>query len=352
MRLEAGQPSVGAPPAALEHARAVLARDPRQGYTEALGMTALRQRIAEYYDSRYGIRIGADRVAVTIGSSGGFLLALTAAFNPGDRVALAAPGYPAYRNYLKALGLVPVEIETDETTNFQPTVAHLEALDQGVEGVIVCSPSNPCGTMIAPDEMNALVRWCEARGVRIFSDEVYHGIAYEEPAQSVLRFSDRMVALNSFSKYFAMTGWRLGWLVLPADLTARVKALAENLFVSPPTLSQHVALKIFDHLDVLDGYVAGYRRNRDRLRAGLARAGIARIAPAQGAFYLYADIGHLTDDSESFCARLLDEAGVAITPGIDFDTRRGRQTVRLSYAGPEGDIAQACQRLEEWIGRQ
>lgn len=350
MRLEAGQPSVGAPLPALDYAREVIARDPRQGYTEALGMPQLRHRIAEYYKTRYGLDIDPARVAVTIGSSGGFLLAFLAAFNPGDRVAMAAPGYPAYRNYLKTMGLEPVEIETGPDTDYQPTVAHLEALEQPVDGIILCSPSNPCGTMISPENLSALARWCGANGVRIVSDEVYHGITYEEPAETIQRFSDRMITLNSFSKYFAMTGWRLGWLVLPGDLAPRVKALAENLFVSPPTLSQHVAMKIFDHTDILDGYVATYRRNRDILRAGLEKAGIEKFSQARGAFYFYADIGHLTNDSESFCARLLDEAKVSMTPGLDFDTRRGGRTVRMSYAGPTADIEEACARIQRWLG--
>lgn len=349
MRLEAGQPSVGAPQPALDYAREMIARDPRQGYTEALGMTPLRRRIADYYGTRYGIDLDPARVAVTFGSSGGFLLAFLAAFNPGDRVAMASPGYPAYRNYLQAMGLTPVEIETQPEDGFQPTVADLESLDAPVEGLILCSPSNPCGTLIAPDSLKALAAWCEQKGVRIFSDEVYHGITYEQPAQTLLRHTDKMVVLNSFSKYFAMTGWRLGWLVLPEDLTARVKALAENLFVSPPTLSQHVAMKIFDHTDVLDSYVAGYRRNRDTLRAGLEKAGITRLSQAQGAFYIYADIGHLTNDSEAFCARLLDEAGVSITPGVDFDTGRGCRTARLCYAGPSAAIEEACARLQKWL---
>lgn len=350
MRLEAGQPSVGAPLPALDYAREIIAKDPRQGYTAALGMPELRRKIAEYYDARYGLRVDPARVAVTFGSSGGFLLAFLAAFDSGDRVAMAAPGYPAYRNYLKAMGLEPVEIETGPESDFQPTVAHLERLEKPIDGLILCSPSNPCGTMIAPESLREIAKWCEARGVRIFSDEVYHGITYEDRAETLLRFTDKMVVLNSFSKYFAMTGWRLGWLVLPEDLAPKVKALAENLFVSPPTISQHVAMKIFDHTDTLDGYVAGYRRNRDILREGLEKAGIVKLSRAQGAFYFYADIGHLTNDSETFCARMLDEAKVSATPGTDFDTARGSRTMRLCYAGKTEDVEEACRRLRKWLG--
>ncbi|HRC25800.1 MAG TPA: aminotransferase class I/II-fold pyridoxal phosphate-dependent enzyme [Alphaproteobacteria bacterium] len=351
MRLEAGQPSVGAPEAALDYGRERITRDPRQGYTEALGTGSLRAKIAEFYGTRYGLSVDPARVAVTVGSSGGFLLAFLSAFDVGDRVVMAAPGYPAYRNYLKALGLQAVEIETGPETNYQPTPERLDrAIAEGgrIDGLILCSPSNPCGTMISPQDLKALCAWCEANEVRLISDEVYHGITYEDPAETVLRFTDGAIVLNSFSKYFAMTGWRLGWLVLPEDLCAPVKALAENLFVSPPTLAQHVAWKIFDHTDVLDGYVATYRRNRDILRAGLEDAGIGKFARPQGAFYIYADIGEGPLDSAAFCARLLDEAGVSVTPGLDFDIRRGRQTIRLCYAGPTADIEEAVRRLKAW----
>lgn len=353
MRLEAGQPSVGAPEAALDYARERIARDPRQGYTEALGMGSLRTRIAQFYGTRYGLSVDSGRIAVTVGSSGGFLLSFLSAFDVGDRVAMAAPGYPAYRNYLKALGLEAVEVETNPETDYQPTP---ELLDQAVarggkiDGLILCSPSNPCGTMVSPGALKDLCAWCAGGGVRMVSDEVYHGLTYEEPAETVLRFTNDAIVLNSFSKYFAMTGWRLGWLVLPEDLCAPVKALAENLFVSPPTLAQHVAWKIFDHTDVLDGYVATYRRNRDLLKSGLESAGISKLARAQGAFYFYADIGDRTDDSARFCARLLDEAGVSVTPGLDFDTRRGDKTIRLCYAGPTADIEEAVRRILAWGG--
>lgn len=352
MRLEAGQPSVGAPEAALDYARERIARDPRQGYTEALGMGPLRTRIAEFYQTRYGLSIDPARVAVTVGSSGGFLLGFLSAFDVGDRVAMAAPGYPAYRNYLKALGLEAVEIETGPETDYQPTPELLDrAVAQGdkIDGLILCSPSNPAGTMIAPEGLKALCAWCGANGVRLVSDEVYHGLTYDAPAETVLRFTDDAIVFNSFSKYFAMTGWRLGWLVLPENLCAPVKALAENLFVSPPTLAQHVAWKVFDHTDVLDGYVATYRKNRDILRAGLTESGLTNLSRAQGAFYFYADISDRTDDSAAFCARLLDEAGVCVTPGLDFDTRRGNGTIRLCYAGPSADIEEAVRRLKAWI---
>lgn len=349
-RLEAGQPSFGAPQDALDYVRDVLARDPRQGYTEAVGMTPLRRRIAEHYKRTYGVEIDPARVAVTFGSSGGFLLSFLSVFEPGDRVAMGAPGYPAYRNFLKALGLVPVEIETTPENDYQLTVEQLEKLAGQIEGLIVCSPANPTGAMLSPERLEGICRWCDGAGVRLISDEVYHGITYEQKAQTALRYTDSAIVLNSFSKYFAMTGWRLGWLVLPEDVTDAVKRLAENLFVSPPTPAQHLAWKIFDHLDVLDGYVDLYRRNRDILREGLRAAGIGRVSSAEGAFYIYADVHHMTNDSEAFCRRMLDEAHVSCTPGLDFDLGRGNGTIRLSYAGRIEDIEEACRRLRGWVG--
>ncbi len=347
-RLEAGQPCFGAPAAALDYARLCIEKDPRQGYTEAVGMTPLRQRIAAYYKENYGIEIDYRRIAVTFGSSGGFLLAFIGMLDVGDKVAMACPGYAAYRNFLKSLGIVPVEFDVDESTNYQPTLAHLEALKEKIDGLIICSPANPTGAMIDPVQLKEISQWCESNGVRLFSDEVYHGITYEQPAETVLKFSDKAVVLNSFSKYFAMTGWRLGWLVLPEEAVDPVKRLAENLFVSPPTLAQHLALEIFNHRKALDSYLDVYRNNRAILRRELPKAGFGKLSQAQGAFYFYCDISHLTDDSISFCRRMLDEAKVAFTPGVDFDVSRGYGTVRISYAGATENIIEACRRLQNW----
>ncbi len=347
-RLEAGQPCFGAPAGALEAARNCLINDPRQGYTEALGMTSLRQRIARYYKENYSVEIDYSRIAITFGSSGGFLLSFIGLLDVGDKVAMACPGYAAYRNFLKSLGITPVEFDVGEDTNYQPTVAHLEALKEDIDGLIICSPANPTGTMIAPDQLREISQWCEDNGVRLFSDEVYHGITYEEPAETVLKFTDKAVVLNSFSKYFAMTGWRLGWLVLPEEAVDPVKRLAENLFVSPPTLAQCVAKEIFDYRDDLNGYLDVYRANRDLLREELPKAGFSKLSQAQGAFYFYCDIHHLTNDSIAFCKRMLDEAKVSVTPGSDFDVGRGNGTIRISYAGGTEDIKEACRRLQEW----
>ncbi|MFM2043094.1 MAG: hypothetical protein RLY86_1670 [Pseudomonadota bacterium] len=349
LHLEIGQPSTPAPVGVVAAAGAALAGD-RLGYTDAFGLPDLRAAIAGWYGERYGLALDLGRIAVTTGSSAGFLLAFLAAFEPGDRVALASPGYPAYRNILKATGLVPVEVETGPETRYQPTPAQLEALDPPLKGLIVASPGNPTGSMIPPADLAALARWCEGRGVRLISDEIYHGLEYGEVAsRSALGSSDRAVVVNSFSKYFSMTGWRLGWLVLPPELVRPVECLTQNLYISPPTLSQHAAIAAFTCRGELEGHVARYRRNRDRLLADLAQAGITTIAPPDGAFYLYADIGHLTADSPAFCRDLLAVTGVAVTPGVDFDPVRGHRFIRLSFAGAEAEIAEAGRRLGTFI---
>lgn len=343
-----GQPSVGAPQPVLDYAVQVLKNDPKQGYTEAVGMPLLRDRIAVYYRERYGIELDHKNVAITTGSSGGFLLAFLSAFDAGDKIALTTPTYPAYRNILQALGLEIVTIETTAETDYQPTADILEKSGQDFDGLIICSPSNPTGTMIPDQELEKICNWCDDNNVRLLSDEAYHGITYDEPAQTALKYTDNAIILNTFSKYFAMTGWRLGWLVLPDSLSDRVKKLAESLTVSPPTLAQHLAYKIFDHTDTLDDYVDVYRKNREVLLAELPKAGFDKISNAKGAFYLYLDVHHLTNDAEEFCQRMLHEAKVAATPGMDFDTERGNGTIRISYAGKTEDIIDACERLKAW----
>jgi aspartate/methionine/tyrosine aminotransferase len=347
LHLEVGQPSTGAPAAVQEAARAALASD-LLGYTEALGIAPLRAAIARWYADRMGVNVPDSAVVVTPGSSGAFLLAFLAAFDPGDRVAMAAPGYPAYRHILTAIGVEPVVLETGPETRFQPTVAMLERLDTPVQGLILASPANPSGTMLDRAELTGLAAWCDANAVRLVSDEIYHGIAYDRPAVSVAAVNRRAVVINSFSKYFSMTGWRLGWMIVPDDLMRSVECLAQNLFISAPTLSQMAAVAAFQATDELDGHVARYARNRALLLDRLPKAGFDRLAPADGAFYIYADIGHLTDDSEAFCQRMLAETGVAATPGIDFDARRGRRFVRFSFAGAEQTIAEAARRLTGW----
>ena len=346
IHLEVGQPSTPAPKGALAAAHAALDSD-RIGYVAALGIPALRERIARHYRDAYNIEVSPERVIVTTGSSGGFPLAFLASFDAGDRVALAAPGYPAYRNILAALNLEAVDLPTSATDRFQPTVASLEKAGP-IAGLIVASPSNPTGTMVNRAEMTALSDWCRQHHVRLISDEIYHGIVYEGAAVSAVEVSDQAIVVNSFSKYFSMTGWRVGWLVVPPELVRPIERLTQNFFISVPTLSQHAALAAFDCREELDGHVRRYRANRDLLMAGLPAVGLDRLAPAQGAFYLYADIAHLTNDSRDFCKRMLAESGVATTPGIDFDRARGAGTLRISFAGSTAEMEEAVRRLKAW----
>ncbi|MEA1674450.1 pyridoxal phosphate-dependent aminotransferase [Nitrospirillum sp. BR 11163] len=356
LHLEIGQPSTPAPKGVIAAAAHALAAD-RLAYTDALGLPALREGIARWYQDRHGVVIPPQRVVVTTGSSGAFLLAFLAAFDPGDRVALAAPGYPAYRNILKTAGLVPVELPAGPETRFQPTPALLDGLlaqgGEPIRGLIVASPSNPTGTMLDPAAMAALGDWCRRHGVWLISDEIYHGIEYGTvPAATALAMDGGggAITVNSFSKYFSMTGWRLGWAVVPERLVRSVECLAQNLYISPPTLSQHAAVAAFECVDELEGHVARYRRNRDILLDLLPAAGFGRLAPADGAFFIYADISDRADDSQAFCTRLLNETGVALTPGVDFDPVRGHHTVRISFAGAEAEMVEAARRLKAWRG--
>lgn len=350
VHLEVGQPSTPAPKGAIAAAHAALDTD-RLGYVAALGLPALRERIARHYRDAYGCQVSAERVVVTTGSSGGFPLAFLASFDAGDRVALAAPGYPAYRNILAALDLEAVDLPTSAADRYQPTVAALEkavAQTGPIAGLIVASPSNPTGTMVTREELRDLARWCDANRVRLVSDEIYHGIVYEGQAASAAEVSEHAIVVNSFSKYFSMTGWRVGWLVVPPELVRPIERLSQNFFISVPTLSQHVALAAFDCQDELNGHVARYRTNRDLLMKGLPLAGFDRLTPAQGAFYIYADVSHLTNDSRDFCKRMLAEAGVATTPGVDFDRARGAGTLRISFAGSTAEMEEAVRRLQAW----
>ncbi len=351
LHLEVGQPGTSAPEPVLEAVKGVLMED-RLGYTDALGLPALKRRIAAYYEEVYGVRLDPERVVITTGSSGGFVLSFLAAFDAGDRVALASPGYPAYRNILKAVGVEVVDLQVGPETNFQPTseiVEHaVNKSRQTIDGLIVASPSNPTGTMIHAAELKALVGYCRDRDIRLISDEIYHGITYETKAQTALRHTDDAIVVNSFSKYFSMTGWRLGWMVVPEDLLRAVECLTQNLFISPPTLSQHAGIKVFDCLDELDANVSRYAENRALLLEQLPKAGFETLAPAEGAFYIYADITHMTNDSEDFCKRMLAETGVAATPGVDFDPERGNRFMRFSFAGELSDMAEAATRLRDW----
>jgi len=348
LHMEVGQPSSGAPKGVVQAAAtAVVGADPL-GYTGALGIPPLRAAIAKWYRDRYDVEVPEGRVVVTTGSSGAFQLGFLAAFDPGDRVAMASPSYPAYRHTLTAAGVIPVELPTGPEHRFQPTIELLEALDEPVQGLIVASPANPTGTMLSREELTALSDWCRANGVRMVSDEIYHGLTYGTDAVTAAEVNDQALVVNSFSKYFSMTGWRLGWMIVPDDLLRSVECLAQNLFISAPTLSQVSAVAAFDCREELDGHVARYARNRALLLEELPKAGFSKMAPADGAFYIYADVSDMTDDSEALAKRILEETGIACTPGIDFDTARGRRFLRFSFAGSEATIAEAARRLIAW----
>lgn len=345
--LVAGQPMTGAPaPVRAEAARLLDAGDPL-GYTVATGIPELREAIAGHHRAR-GVPVHADDIVVTTGSSGGFLLAFLAAFESGDRVAMASPGYPCYRNVLAALGCEVVEIETGPETRFQPTVAHLEEIPD-LAGVVVASPANPTGTVLLPADLAEIATWCEERGVQLISDEIYHGIEYADVplARCAWETSREAIVFSSFSKYFSMTGWRIGWMLVPERLRRAVDVLAGNFTICPPHLAQRAAVAAFtpESYDELDRHVARYAENRAVLLDGLPAIGLDRLAPADGAFYVYADIGHLTDDSLAWSARLLAATGVALTPGIDFDPRRGGRHIRISFAGSRATIDEGLARL-------
>ncbi len=349
LRMEVGQPGTGAPRGAAEAAIRALRDGHPMGYTEAFGLRSLRERIGRRYAEHYGTAVPAERIAVTVGASGAFPLAFLAAFDTGDRVAMAAPYYPPYANILTALGMVPELLPCDASTRFQPTVAMLEALDPRPAGVIVASPCNPAGTMLTPEELGDIARWCHANGVRLISDEIYHGLSYDMPEATAAAHSPSAIVVNSFSKYFSMTGWRIGWLVLPEELVRPVERLAQNMFISAPHVAQIAAEAAMGCTAELEANRAAYRRSRDLLLKGLPEAGFDRIAAADGAFYIWADVGQLTNDSPAFCARMLAEAGIAATPGVDFDPERGARFLRFSYCGPEADMAEAPGRLRRWL---
>jgi len=343
--MEVGQPGTSAPAGVIAAAHRALDND-RLGYTDALGLPDLRARIARHYLDFYGQQVRAENIVVTTGSSGAFLVTCLAAFEPGDRIALASPSYPAYRNMMTALDIEPVLLPTTMAERFQPTVERLAKIPD-LDGLIVNSPTNPAGTMVSPDELATLAAYCHGRGIRVISDEIYHGVTFTRPAATAAVYDDAVV-INSFSKYFSMTGWRIGWAVLPQDLLRPIECLLQNFFISVPALSQIAALAAFDCHDELQANVAVYARNRELLLAQLPKAGFDKLAPVDGAFYIYADVSNLTNDSTEFCRRMLDEVGVAATPGLDFDPQRGDHFLRFSFAGSEREIATAAANLIGW----
>jgi aspartate/methionine/tyrosine aminotransferase len=348
IQMQFGQPSTGAPAAAIARAQAVLASDP-MGYWES---DALKARIARLYHDRHGVAVDAEQIVLTCGASPALVMALNMAFAPGARIAIARPGYIAYRNTVKALHLQAVEIACGPAERYQLTLAALQAMDPAPDGVIIASPANPTGTVIAPAELAAIAGWCRARGIRIISDEIYHGLVFAGQADSLLNHDPDAIIINSFSKYFSMVAWRLGWLVAPADLVAAARARMGNLFLTAPSLSQHAGLVAMDCIDELEGHVETYRRNRELLLAALPGMGLARIAPPDGAFYIWADVGHLTHDSMAFCERMLRETGVAAAPGVDFDPVEGHHHIRFSFAVSTPEVADAIARLTPWLAAQ
>jgi len=349
IHMEVGQPGTPAPRAAIARVAAALERE-TLGYTVALGLPHLRERIARHYLERYGVEVAAERVVVTTGSSGGFVLAFLALFDAGARVGLPAPGYPCYRHILTALGQTPVLLSTDAAGRWMPTAAQIEAAarGEGIAGLVVASPANPTGTMLEPQRLAEIAAVCRRNGIWFVSDEIYHGLAYGMAEETALAHSAEAVVVNSFSKYFSMTGWRVGWLIVPPALVRPIERLAQNLYISPPAVAQGAALGAFDGQDELEANRRIYAENRALLLQQLPKAGFERILPADGAFYLYADVSALTDDSHAFTREMLADIGVAATPGVDFDAERGSRYVRFCYAGTTADVAEAARRLGAW----
>lgn len=345
IHMEFGQPSTGAPRAAIARAHEVLDSD-GMGYWES---PALRARLARHYSETYGVEVEDGRIVLTCGASPALVLALLAAFSPGDRVALARPGYVAYRNTLKALRMEPVEIACGPECRFQLTAAHLAALDPAPAGVIIASPANPTGTIIEAAELEAIAKVCRERGIRIVSDEIYHGLSYVGPCRSILEFAPDALVISSFSKYYSMVAWRLGWLLAPRDLIASARAYVGNLFLTAPSLSQHAGLVAMDETEELEGHVQVYARNRALLLEALPSLGLKDIAPPDGAFYIYASVAHLTDDSLALCMDLLRDTGVAVASGVDFDPVEGRKFIRISFAVSTPEVEEALARMRPWF---
>ncbi len=349
IHMEVGQPGTAAPRAAREAVKRALDTD-NLGYTLALGMEPLRERIARLYQERHGVHVAPERFVVTSGSSAAFVLSFLALFDAGARVALPAPGYPCYRHILTALGAVPLSLETGPNTRWMPTAAQIDeaAARHDLAGLLIASPANPTGTMLEPERLAEIIAICRKRGLWFISDEIYHGLTYGMPEATALQFSDDVVVINSFSKYFSMTGWRVGWMVVPPGLVRTMERLAQNLYISPPAVAQVAALGAFDGIEELEANRRVYAANRDLLLRELPKAGLSKIVPADGAFYLYVDVGDYTGDSLAFSKAMLEETGVAATPGVDFDAGRGRRFVRFSYSGTTADMGEAAERLQGW----
>ena len=346
IHMEVGQPGTGAPKAATDALSRAMGQG-SLGYTVALGLPELRARIAQMYGEWYNLDLDPSRVVITPGSSGAFILAFTALFDTGNRVGIGAPGYPSYRQILRALDLVPVDLPTAAQNRYQPVADDFAGQD--LSGLLVASPANPTGTMLDRDAMSTLVNACAAQDMSFISDEIYHGIEYDKKAVTALEITDQCYVINSYSKYFSMTGWRVGWMVVPQDHLRVVERIAQNMFICAPHASQIAALAALECDDELQANMAVYRTNRLLMLEGLADAGFTTFAPPDGAFYVYADVSDLTRDSRAFASEILQQAGVAVTPGLDFDPRRGLTTLRFSYARSTADIREGLARLKQFM---
>ena len=349
MHLEVGQPSTPPPEVVNRALTAALDRTASHGYSVAFGLPALRQRISAHYEDWYGIVPDWNQIAITPGSSLGFAISFLAAFDTGDHIAIATPGYPAYRNLMVALGLVPDLIPARANQAWMPDLGALEKSGTLPEGILLASPANPTGVVIDDDNLADICAWCARHGVRLIMDEIYHGLTYSGRGTTALKFNQNAIIINSFSKYFCMTGWRLGWIILPDDLVDNAEKIAQNLFISAPTPNQYGALAAFECYDEFDTHLLRYQDNRDSLLSGLPEEFLGQHAPANGAFYLYVDIGAISNDAGDFAQRMLHEAGVAVTPGIDFDQKKGACYLRLSYAGSSHTITTAINRINNWL---
>jgi len=349
VHLEVGQPSSSAPKPVMDALVESMGQQKSHGYAVALGIPELRQRIAEHYKQWYQIDIDAERVAVTVGSSTGFAISFMSAFDVGDRIAIPNPGYPAYRNLMLGMGLEPVILPAGPNEGWVPQLQQMEEWDRLPDGLMIASPHNPTGVVIPDDELKKICNWCDKHGVRLISDEIYHGLSYTGRCETALKYTDNAIVINSLSKYFSMTGWRIGWMILPEQLITPAEKLAQNLYISAPTPNQIAAVKAFDCSDELDAHVERYKENRQILLSGLPAELLGQAAPCDGAFYIYADISKLSNDSISFAKELLDQTGVASTPGVDFDPLDGHRYLRLSFAGSTKTMHEAVKRINQFV---
>lgn len=348
VHLSLGQPGRKAPQAVLDYVQEQMQAS-SLGYTDACGLPALREAVSQYYHDSYGLDVPSSRIFITVGSSAAYFLSLLAAFDTGSRIAIARPCYPAYPNMMEALGIEPVFLDAKEEEGFQPTVELLEAAGD-VDGLIIASPSNPTGSVLNTFELKALSDYCQRNNIQIMSDEIYHHVVYEDAGfDTMLRHNHDTIVMNSFSKYFLLPGWRLGWAVMPERLVRSYESLLQSFFISPPAIAQHAALKTLEHIEDLQVVVDDYARNRDTLKTALEVLGFTGLNKAQGAFYLYANITAFSHDSKDFCKRMLHDAGVCAVPGLDFDQKHGADYVRFSFCGDAQDIQSACERLQNWL---